>query len=67
MSEFDKAVLAYYQREGGATAWIASGYLQVSREEVSKSLQRLKRRGVMKNKGPFWEWKAPSRQEVGYE
>lgn len=67
MSEFDTAVLAYYQREGGATAWICSGALQVPREDVSKALQRLKRKGVMKNKGSFWEWKAPSRQEVGYE
>ncbi|MBP0948924.1 hypothetical protein V2J79_05275 [Pseudomonas alliivorans] len=67
MTDFDKAVLAYYQRTGGCTAYIASGALQTTREEVSKSLQRLKRKGVMKNKGPFWEWKAPSRQEVGYD
>jgi DNA-binding Lrp family transcriptional regulator len=67
MTPFDQSVLAYYQRHGGATAWICASALQVDREEVSKALQRLKRKGVMKNKGPFWEWKAPSRQEVGYE
>ena len=67
MSEFDKAVLSYYQRKGGATAWICSIALQCPREDVSKALQRLKRKGVMKNNGSYWEWKAPSRQEVGYE
>lgn len=67
MSDFDQSVLAYYQEQGGATAWICSGALNSTREDVSKALQRLKRKGVMKNKGPFWEWKAPSRQEVGYD
>ncbi len=67
MTEFDQSVLAYYQRCGGATAWICSSALSASREDVSKALQRLKRKGVVKNKGAFWEWKAPSRQEVGYD
>lgn len=67
MNEFDKSVLEYYQREGGATAWICSASLGVTREDVSKALQRLKRKGVMKSKGAFWEWKAPSRQDVGYD
>jgi hypothetical protein len=63
----DESVLAYFQRGGGGTAYICSSYISATREEVSKSLQRLKRKGVMKNNGAFWEWKAPSRQEVGYE
>lgn len=67
VDKLDQSVLAYYQLQGGATAWICSSALQVPREEVSKALQRLKRKGVMKNNGAFWEWKAPSRQEVGYE
>lgn len=67
MNDFDQAVLSYYQRKGGATAYICSCFLRVRREEVSKALQRLKRKGQMKNNGPFWEWKAPSRQDVGYD
>ncbi|MGP5236434.1 hypothetical protein [Pseudomonas helleri] len=65
----DESVLAYFQRGGGCTAGRCASYIGMgaTRDEVSKSLQRLKRKGVMKNNGPFWEWKAPSRQEVGYE
>lgn len=67
MTDFDQSVLAYYQRYGGATAWACSCELRVAREDVSKSLQRLKRKGVVKNNGPYWEWKAPTRQELGYD
>lgn len=67
MTPFDQSVLAYYQKRGGGCAHFCASTLKAERTEVSKALQRLKRKGVMKNKGPFWEWKAPSRQEVGYE
>ena len=55
MSEFDKAVLAYYQREGGATAWICSLDLQVERKTVSAALQRLKRKGLVRADGSYWK------------
>lgn len=63
----DESVLAYFQNGGGCTAYRCANYISATRDEVSKSLQRLKRKGVMKNKGSYWEWKAPSRQEVGYD
>lgn len=55
MSEFDKSVLAYYQTREGCTAYICSLGLRVAREDVSKALQRLKRKGLVLADGSYWK------------
>lgn len=55
MTEADKNVYDYYlDKQTGCTAYICSLGLRRRREEVSKSLQRLKRKGLMKNDGSYW-------------
>lgn len=46
-AEADARVLQYLQGCLGSTAWGMSGAVRLSREEVSKSCQRLKRKGLV--------------------
>lgn len=61
----DERVLAYFQSRRGYTAYLCALATGLSREEVSKSLRRLKRRGLMKNEqySPYWEWQPPTTAE----
>lgn len=54
---FDQAVLAYYQDRVGACAHYCASALKVDRAKVSRSLQRLKRRGLMIAHGTYWKVK----------
>ena len=56
MSELEQAILKYYQTRGACAHYCAS-FLKVEREEVSKALQKLKRKGLMINEGTYWKIK----------
>lgn len=53
--QFDQAVLAYYQERVGACAHYCASALRVERSDVSQSLQRLKRRGLVVVDGAYWK------------
>lgn len=55
MRDFDKAVLAYYQSRTGACAHYCATALKAERAEVSRSLQRLKRKGLVSADGSYWQ------------
>lgn len=57
MSELEEAVLKYYKTRTGACAHYCAGWLRVEREEVSKALQKLKRKGLVVNDGAYWKIK----------
>lgn len=57
MSEFDKAVLAYYQSRTGACAHYCANSLKAERTDVSRALQRLKKRGLVVAEGTYWKVK----------
>jgi len=53
--QFDSSVLAYYSGRVGACAHYCASALKVERSEVSRSLQRLKRRGLVIADGTYWK------------
>jgi biotin operon repressor len=53
--QVDKAVLNYYQNRVGACAHYCASALKLERLEISKSLQRLKRQGLMVNVDTYWK------------
>jgi len=53
--QFDSAVLGYYKGRVGACAHYCASALKVDRTEVSRSLQRLKRRGLVVADGTYWK------------
>lgn len=56
-AQVDRAVLSYYQSRVGACAHYCATALKLERAEVSKSLQRLKRRGLVIAEGFYWRVK----------
>jgi predicted transcriptional regulator len=56
----DQEVLSALQAIGGCTAYMLGYQVQMDRPAVSRSLQRMKRKGIVKNKGAYWEWNCPS-------
>jgi predicted transcriptional regulator len=57
MSEFDKSVLAYYHSRVGACAHYCASALKAERADVSRALQRLKKRGLVVAEGTYWKVK----------
>lgn len=55
----DDEVLIALQAIGGCTAYHLSHHVTADRPTISKSLQRMKRKGVVKNNGAYWEWSCP--------
>lgn len=53
--QVDRAVLEYYRNRVGACAHYCATALKLERSEISKSLQRLKRRGLMVADGTYWK------------
>ena len=51
----DNAVLDYYRGRVGACAHYCATHLGLDRSHISKSLQRLKRRGLMVADGTYWK------------
>ncbi|MHA6161023.1 hypothetical protein ACX3X6_08975 [Pseudomonas sichuanensis] len=51
----DERVMGHLRGIEGSTAYAMQGAIRESREEISKSCQRLKRKGLVTNKGPFWQ------------
>lgn len=51
----DSSVLGYYSGRVGACAHYCASALKVERSEVSRSLQRLKRRGLVVADGAYWK------------
>lgn len=51
----DERVLGHLRGIEGSTAYAMQGAIRESREEISKSCQRLKRKGLVTNNGPFWQ------------
>lgn len=51
----DQRVLDHLQSVNGSTAWAMRSTAKASREEVSKACQRLKRKGMVTNDGPYWQ------------
>lgn len=51
----DERVLVHLLGIEGSTAHAMRGAIRESREEISKACQRLKRKGLVTNKGPFWQ------------
>lgn len=50
----DCAVLGHLSVVEGSTAWAMRGYVKADRVDISKSLQRLKRKGLVCCDGAFW-------------
>lgn len=55
----DRMVWIEINARGGGTAYFLSNCLKIDRALVSASLQRLKRKGEVVNRGSYWE-PAPS-------
>lgn len=55
MNDFETAVLKYYEARVGACAHYCATALKAERSEVSKVLQRLKRKGLVINDGSYWK------------
>lgn len=55
----DNDVLIALQYIGGATAYHLSHHVSYDRPIISRSLQRMKRQGIVKNNGAYWEWHCP--------
>jgi Mn-dependent DtxR family transcriptional regulator len=55
VSDFETSVLRYYETRVGACAHYCATYLKVERSEVSKALQRLKKKGLVTNDGSYWK------------
>lgn len=53
--QVDKAVLNYYQGRVGACGHYCATALRLGMADISKSLQRLKRRGLMVAEGNYWK------------
>lgn len=51
----DNAVLDYYRGRVGARSHYCATHLRLPRNDISKSLQRLKRRGLMVADGGYWK------------
>ncbi|UFH28787.1 hypothetical protein [Pseudomonas sp. CIP-10] len=51
----DERVLGHLIGIEGSTAHAMRGAVRESREEISKACQRLKRKGLVTNKGSFWQ------------
>lgn len=51
----DNAVLDYYRGRDGACAHYCATHLGLDRSLISKSLQRLKRRGLVVAEGSYWK------------
>ena len=51
----DERILGHLLGIEGSTAHAMRGAIRESREEISKACQRLKRKGLVTNKGPFWQ------------
>ena len=51
----DERVLVHLLGIEGSTAHAMRGAVRECREEISKACQRLKRKGLVINKGPFWQ------------
>ena len=51
----DERVLGYLRGIVGSTAHAMRGAIRESREEISKACQRLKRKGLVTNEGPYWK------------
>ncbi|MNJ27763.1 hypothetical protein D3C77_222780 [compost metagenome] len=51
----DERVLGHLLGIEGSTAYAMCGAIRESREEISKACQRLKRKGLVTNKGPYWQ------------
>ncbi|MDD2056591.1 hypothetical protein NPS58_03910 [Pseudomonas putida] len=57
-AQADARVLKYLQSCQGSTAWAMSGAVRLSREEVSRACQRLKRKGLVATSptlATFWQ------------
>jgi CRP-like cAMP-binding protein len=62
-NSIDTTVLGFLQCQAGGTAYFISNNICYSRVYVSKSLQRMKRRGLVTNSGSYWkavDGKAPT-------
>lgn len=55
MSDLDTEVLKYYESRVGACAHYCATALKLERSDVSKALQRLKRKGLVTNDGSYWK------------
>jgi CRP-like cAMP-binding protein len=55
MNPLDAKVLDYLRTVNGCTAWVMSGRVKTTREEVSKACQRLKRKGLIAANGSYWQ------------
>ncbi|MNN60442.1 hypothetical protein D3C81_1756270 [compost metagenome] len=51
----DERVLGHLLQIEGSTAHAMRGAVRLPREEISKVCQRLKRKGLVTNKGPYWQ------------
>ena len=60
---FDDEVLIALQAIGGCTAYHLSHHVDGGRPAISKSLQRMKRKGIVKNNGAYWEWNCPPKAQ----
>ena len=57
MNDVDKNVLAELKKFSGSTAWAMTGALNMSRKDISASLQRLRKKGLVYNdtmQRAFW-------------
>lgn len=57
-AQLDEKVLAHLRTVPGSTAWAMRGSIGESRETISKSLQRLKRKGFVSCDGSYWSAEA---------
>lgn len=57
MNDVDEKVLAELKKFTGSTAWAMTGALNMERKDISASLQRLRRKGLVYNdtmQPSFW-------------
>lgn len=50
----DQQVIDYLRTIDGSTAWAMQGSIGEDREAISKVLYRLKRKGLVVNRGTYW-------------
>lgn len=55
ISALDEKILAHLRGIHGSTAWAMRRTVGATREEVSRECQRLKRKGLVTNDGPYWQ------------